>query len=412
MKKKKLLIALTAVLVFAMMSTTALGASKIIRGDLEIKLEQNSLTLEQGKSETVGFEACTGGESLWEDLQLPGCQMPECPTSCGEKDCLQESPYHVGVYDCVCAGREYETYETIINVKSSDESVVTVSCANHEITVTAVGTGSATITVDGELREWNDGQDTLAVTVTAGEGSGNPDNSESGNNGNSGNSGNNNSNNNNSGNGGFGNADDNRKPDDSKNDDNQSEVKNPANPIKFTDVADGFWAKEYIDALSAKGIIGGKTATSFAPNDTITRAEFVKILAGIAGADVSSVATSDFTDISAGAWYAPYVAWANLNGVAKGDSGKFSPDATISRQDIATMLYRYATDIAKQNLPDKVAAVDFADSGEIADYAKTAVQKLQKTGILGGKENNMFEPAATATRAEAAKMISIFINLG
>lgn len=181
--------------------------------------------------------------------------------------------------------------------------------------------------------------------------------------------------------------------------------------MKFNDVADDYWAKEYIDYLSARNIIAGKGNNMFAPNDTVTRAEFVKILAGVAGADVSKETTAAFSDVAADAWYTPYVAWAYNANVAKGSDEKFYPNAQISRQEMATMLYRFACDIMNKQLPDKVPTADFADNDQIADYAKVAVKELQESGIIGGKENNMFAPNDFATRAEASKMISLFMQL-
>ncbi len=179
----------------------------------------------------------------------------------------------------------------------------------------------------------------------------------------------------------------------------------------FTDVPATHWASSYILDLADNDIVSGKTATTFAPDDTITRAEFVKILAGVANADVETVTAPAFSDVAADAWYAPYVAWAGEAGIAKGDDGKFSPNAQITRQDMAVMLTRYIQDVAKKMLPEKNTAVTFNDEAAIGAYAKDAVGMMQRAGIIGGNETGAFLPANPATRAEAAKMISILMSL-
>ena len=84
---------------------------------------------------------------------------------------------------------------------------------------------------------------------------------------------------------------------------------------KYTDVAADSWYAEYVDYLSEKGIINGRTESLFAPEAPVTRAEFVKLIAGIDGADVTKYSTSTFDDVKADAWYAPYVAWGAEAGI-------------------------------------------------------------------------------------------------
>jgi hypothetical protein len=188
--------------------------------------------------------------------------------------------------------------------------------------------------------------------------------------------------------------------------------KEPVEPVRFTDVPASHWAADPINYLAEKGIVHGKTATSFAPNDNITRAEFVTILAGVAGADVKTATVSDFSDVAADAWFAPYVAWAAQAGVSKGTGdGKFNPNAPITRQDMAAMIVRFVKDVQGTTLPAVNEAVHFADSGQIADYAADAVAMMQKAGIISGKGNNLFAPLDNATRAEAAKMLAFLLRI-
>ena len=167
----------------------------------------------------------------------------------------------------------------------------------------------------------------------------------------------------------------------------------------FTDVAADSWYAEYVTYLADKGIVNGKTETTFEPNSNITRAEFIKIIAGVAGADVSGASSSKFSDVAAGSWYAPYVAWGVENGLINGVSDTyFDPNGRITRQDMATLISRYA-DFAKFELPQTVTPVEFADGADIASYAKDAVAEMQKAGIINGKDANRFAPEENATRA-------------
>ncbi|HWR56871.1 MAG TPA: S-layer homology domain-containing protein, partial [Negativicutes bacterium] len=179
----------------------------------------------------------------------------------------------------------------------------------------------------------------------------------------------------------------------------------------FTDVPAGHWAADFISDLVEKGIINGRTETTFAPNDQITRAEFVKILAGIAGIDVTKYTTTSFSDVAATSWFAPYVSWAGQAGVSQGADGKFNPNAPITRQEMAAMIARFVEDVAGATLPLVNEAVTFADDDRIAGYAADAVTMMQKAGIINGKGNNQFAPLDNATRAEAAKMLASLMQI-
>lgn len=115
----------------------------------------------------------------------------------------------------------------------------------------------------------------------------------------------------------------------------------------------------------------------------MTRAQFVTMLAGLAGADVSNCPATPFRDVPEGAWYAPYVNWALANGIVSGTSAvTFSPDASITRQDMAVMLYSYTQrfQVHLQQQP----VTPFTDAGSIAAYAQIAVQTLQRAGVISG----------------------------
>lgn len=167
----------------------------------------------------------------------------------------------------------------------------------------------------------------------------------------------------------------------------------------FADVkANAAWAGEAVAALYEKGVIKGKTETEFAPNDSITREEFTTLVVNMCGLQ-SGAAQSAFTDVPADVWYAPYVAAAYENGLVSGiDAERFGTGLNITRQDMAVIIARAIS--AGEGSADR-----FADSAEIADYAKAAVGYLAANGVINGKADQRFCPVDFATRAEAAQMI-------
>lgn len=167
--------------------------------------------------------------------------------------------------------------------------------------------------------------------------------------------------------------------------------------VSFKDLAEAKWAEDAILFLCERGVINGNPDGTFKPNDNITRAEFVKLVATAMGLSVSSGSTA-FGDVSADSWYAPYVAAVFNQGIVNGDEyGNFNPEANITRQDMVTMLYR-AVGAESGN----VSGISFTDSGRISDYAKTAVGYFADKAIVNGFEDGSFGPLQNATRAEAA----------
>ena len=178
-------------------------------------------------------------------------------------------------------------------------------------------------------------------------------------------------------------------------------------PFPFTDVPESRWSYPYIKELYDAGVVSGTSATTFEPTANVTRAQFVTMLAGLQGADVSAYTTGKFADVPADAWYAPYVNWAAENGVVYGISDtEFAPDAEISRQDMATMLYRYAQQFGIQ-LGTGNPAITFTDEADIADYALPAVEALQRAGVISGMPDGSFRPCDTATREQACVMLCL-----
>ena len=178
-------------------------------------------------------------------------------------------------------------------------------------------------------------------------------------------------------------------------------------PFPFTDVPESRWSYPYIKELYDAGVVSGTSATTFEPTAVVTRAQFVTMLAGLQGADVSAYTSGKFSDVPANAWYAPYVNWAADNGVVYGISDtEFAPDAEITRQDMAVMLYRYAGQFGIQ-LGTGNPAITFTDEADIAGYALPAVEALQRAGVISGMPDGSFRPRDTATREQACVMLCL-----
>ena len=170
----------------------------------------------------------------------------------------------------------------------------------------------------------------------------------------------------------------------------------------FTDIGSVAWAKEAIEALAEKGVIAGTSYGIFEPNGLVTREQFAKMLV-LATDKFNSSAICDFTDIPAGDWSTAYVASAKAAGFVNGiGEGKFGYGASITREDMAVMIYN----VMKANgTKFDTVNTEFADYDEISDYAKEAVGALTAKGIINGVGDNMFAPKATATRAQAALLV-------
>lgn len=182
----------------------------------------------------------------------------------------------------------------------------------------------------------------------------------------------------------------------------------------FVDVPSSRWSATYINKLASLGIINGTGGGYFEPTLYVTREEFVKMLAGVAGANVNGYTSSRFPDVSLSRWSAPYIAWAADRGITTGtDGGNFAPTMRITREEMATMIYRYVQSAGK-TLPAKNAPVIFADANLISGWAQTPVSVMQQAGIIDGNVTNgryTFDPKVSASREECAKMLAVLYDL-
>lgn len=174
------------------------------------------------------------------------------------------------------------------------------------------------------------------------------------------------------------------------------------------------WSYASIQTLWLDGIVNGYEDNTFRPNNNITRAEFVTLLAGIArncGVEVSDskTASGKFSDVVSGQWYVPAVEWAARSGIVAGHTdGTFQPNTNIKREEMAAIIARFA-DTYNVPLDAIKEAVAFTDAGSISSYAQDAVAAMQVAGIISGypeKDGSYtFRPLNFATRAEASVML-------
>lgn len=159
----------------------------------------------------------------------------------------------------------------------------------------------------------------------------------------------------------------------------------------FSDV-DGHWAKDAISFAAARELFQGETASTFAPNDVMSRAMLMTVLASLDGADTSS----------GGTWYAGGVEWAVAHGISDGSN----PERAITREQLAAMLYRCA---GSPRADSKTLA--FSDAQSVSGYAQEAMCWAVERGLLCGYGNGLLAPKDSATRAEVAAVLRQYIGL-
>ena len=183
---------------------------------------------------------------------------------------------------------------------------------------------------------------------------------------------------------------------------------------QFTDVAEDAWYHDYVYDLVYRGVVNGMTATTYEPESKLTRAQFVKLLA-CSLADAETLKTYEgkhpFKD-SEGHWAEAYIAWAKDKGIVEGVSAtEFDPEAPITREQMATIFGRYALKQGIELPKSDNAAGSFPDADKISEYAREFVELMRIAGILNGYEDGTFRPQGNATRAEAAKLFSLFLSI-
>ena len=173
-------------------------------------------------------------------------------------------------------------------------------------------------------------------------------------------------------------------------------VKIVDNSKTFDDVADNYWGAEAVDFAVSRELFAGTSATTFAPDTAMTRAMIVTVLARFEGVDTTTGST----------WYEAGQQWAMENGVSDGTN----MDASLTREQLATMLYRYAQSKGYDTTQGGMAIREYADFEQISDYAVEAMTWAVNTGLISGTSTTTLSPQGLATRAQVATILMRFIE--
>ncbi len=181
-----------------------------------------------------------------------------------------------------------------------------------------------------------------------------------------------------------------------------------AGSLPFTDVPEGAWYRSSVEYVYKNNIMSGTAADKFSPSLTTTRGMIITILHRLAGNPV--VEGETFTDVAAGKYYAAPVAWASSEGIVTGyGNGQFGPDKPITREQLATILYRYAA-YAGLNTGITADLASYADSAKVSSYALEAMRWAVGAGLISGVGAGKLDPAGSATRAQVAAIFTRFMT--
>ena len=178
-------------------------------------------------------------------------------------------------------------------------------------------------------------------------------------------------------------------------------------PLPFPDVAEGDWFYDAVRYAYETGLMDGVGDSLFAPNSETTRAQLVTILYRLAG-EPEPGGDSGFSDVAAGIWYTDAVAWAAANGIVNGVSEtEFAPGKDITREQLATILFRYA-ESKGYDVSTRADLSAYPDADQIQSYAAESVAWAVAEGLIQGFEDNTLRPAGNATRAQIATILMRF----
>nr|WP_325212435.1 glycosyl hydrolase family 18 protein [uncultured Oscillibacter sp.] len=178
---------------------------------------------------------------------------------------------------------------------------------------------------------------------------------------------------------------------------------------RFQDVPPDAWYAGAVERVCAAGLMNGVSSTVFSPGGTVTRGQIAAILYRLAGSP--AVRGSSFSDVPAGAYYSEAVAWAARRGVAEGfHDGTFRPDLPVSRQQLAAILWRYAK-LERADSGARASLRGWPDAGEVGGYAGEAMSWALAEGILQGTKEGTLQPQGRAARGQAAVLLERFQKL-
>ena len=174
----------------------------------------------------------------------------------------------------------------------------------------------------------------------------------------------------------------------------------PAPERAFSDVYGGEWYAPGVRFCVEQGLMGGVSETEFAPSAAVSRAMLAAILYRMAGSPAAG-GEAPFSDVADGAWYADAVRWASGQGVVTGVDGRFLPDAALTREQLAAMLYRAS---APEDNGGAMGLAGYEDADAVSDWAYAAMQWAVRTGLINGIDGKL-APQSGATRAQLAVLM-------
>lgn len=180
--------------------------------------------------------------------------------------------------------------------------------------------------------------------------------------------------------------------------------------VLFSDIPENAWYGHSMDYAITYELLSGTGDGRMQPQKAMNRAEFVQLLANLSGVDLSVKDTAtEFSDVPATAWYAPAIKWASENGIVSGTGkGTFEPLKPITREQMCSILSRYAKNYCKITLPQNDDTALFTDDRALSSWAKADVYLCKRAEIISGVSENEFSPRSVATRASVSSMISRF----
>ena len=178
----------------------------------------------------------------------------------------------------------------------------------------------------------------------------------------------------------------------------------PVSTLPFDDVAATAWYYDAVEYVYDNGLMNGTASDTFAPNATLTRGMLATVLWRMEGSPVVNYALP-FEDVSGDQWYTEAIRWAASVGVVNGTSATtYAPNANITREQLATMLYRYAA-YKSGSVSTSASLSGFTDAGSVSDYAADAMEWAVAEEIIGGMTSTTLVPQGSATRAQTATML-------
>lgn len=175
-------------------------------------------------------------------------------------------------------------------------------------------------------------------------------------------------------------------------------------PLPFTDVAKNAWYADAVRFVTESRLMNGYGDGKFGPEDVLGRAQLAQILYNREGRPTSPNG-SGFPDVANGTWYINAITWAASQKIINGfEDGTFRPEISITREQLAVMLWRYA------GSPAADAELDFVDADKASSYAVDALKWAVENGVIHGKGNEILDPEGQTTRAEAAQMLKNYFD--